>query len=359
MKGRKGGFVAFLAVVVLSLLAGASASGTPGAAAPPSVKGMKVYYLNPFAQDPFWIGAENGTRAAAKALGVNLKILDAGNSAATQATEVTTAVQQGAKVIVVAPVDSKAILPQLKAAKKKGVTIVALNRPISSMKLDGTVQIAEVNGGRAAAKQLVSLLQKAGVTSANVLQLEGAVTDEAAQLRGSGFQSGLRDLPAGMTINLIQKGTNWDVSTAATAVENVLSTTHVDALYTESDFLLPGIVPVLQRDGYTVAGGDKHMIMVGVGGLPQALTLIKQGWQDATLDFAIDRQAAAALYFGVYLHQKVPLVQAYSKVITQAKLNAKTTDLDVTTGGPSINMTPVLVTKANVDDPGLWGNKAT
>ena len=160
-------------------------------------------------------------------------------------------------MLVIAPVDSQTILPQIEAAKEAGVTVVSLNRPISGTVLDGTVQIAEVEGGRAAAAQLIAALEAAGITEAKVLHLQGAVTDEAAQLRGSGFQGGLRNLPDGMSIEVIERGTDWNIETAASAVEGVLSQTDIDGIYTESDFLLPGIVPVLERNGYTPAGGDK------------------------------------------------------------------------------------------------------
>jgi len=319
-------------------------------------EGLKISYLNPFSQDTFWIGALRGAEAGANTVGAEFSGLDAGNDPTTQANQIDTAVAQGADVLVIAPVDSQTILPQIEAAKAEGVTVVSLNRPISGTVLDGTVQIAEVEGGRAAAAQLISALQAAGITDAKILHLQGAVTDEAAQLRGSGFESGLRNLPEGMSIEIIERGTDWNIETAASAVEGVLSQTDIDGIYTESDFLLPGIVPVLERNGYTPAGGDKPLIIVGVGGLPDALQLIRDGWQNATMDFAIDRQAAAAVVMGAYLASGADIATAAQKAIELAPLDPEGAVLNLGAAGPILEMQPVLVTTENASDESLWGN---
>ena len=147
-----------------------------------------------------------------------------------------------------------------------------------------------------------------------------------------------------------------DIETAASAVEGVLSQTDIDGIYTESDFLLPGIVPVLERNGYTPTGGEKPLIIVGVGGLPDALQLIRDGWQNATMDFAIDRQAAAAVVLGAYLASGADVASATQAAVELAPLDADGAVLNLGTAGPILEMQPVLVTEENASDDSLWGN---
>lgn len=342
-----------------STAAASSAAASASASAEPSTPAAaaKVVFLNALGTDPFWRGAGDGAKSAAEAAGAEFVEQDANGDATAQASQLDTAVQQGANVIVIAPVDSKAITPQLNAATEAGVTVVALNRPISGVVLDGSVFISEYQGGVEAAEAMFAAAKEQGLSEMNVLQLRGATSDEAAQLRGSGFADTIKKGAPGITVTLIEKGTDWKPEQAASATEDVLSTQEIQGLYTESDFLLPSVIPVLERNGYTPLGGDKHAVLVGVGGLPDALKLIREGWQDATMAFPIDKQAAAAVRLGVALFNGMSAEEAYPGVLAESGFSADTSELkqDAATGPQIINQ-PELVTKANVDDPNLWGN---
>jgi ABC-type sugar transport system substrate-binding protein len=332
-----------------------TATGSSGSSA--KAAGQKVYFLNANAADPFWRAAGDGVKQAAQEADAKFTELDAVNDATAQAAQVDTAVQRGADLIVLAVVDSKAVLPQINAALNDGIAVVAIGRPISGLKLTGSIFASEYEGGQKAADALLDIAKKRGLTKMSVLQLRGATSDEAAQLRGSGFSDTLKKGRDGIAVDLVQKGTDWKPEQAASALEDVLTQGSIDAVFTESDFLQPSIVPVLQRNGYTKVGGSKHAILVGVGGLPEALQLIRKGWQDATMNFPIDKQGFASVVFGLGVHGGNDAQAAFEKAVAKSGLDAKSTQLkeDEATG-PQLSSVPVLVTKSNASDDSLWGN---
>jgi ABC-type sugar transport system substrate-binding protein len=319
--------------------------------------GQKVYFLNANSADAFWRAAGDGVKQAAEETDAKFVELDAVNDATAQASQLETAVQQGADLIVLAVVDSNAVLPQINAALNDGIAVVAIGRPISGLKLTGSVFASEYKGGQKAADALLDIAEERGLTSMTVVQLRGATSDEAAQLRGSGFSDTLKKGRDGIAVDLVQKGTDWKPEQAASALEDVLTQRSIDAVFTESDFLLPSIVPVLKRNGYTPIDGSKHAILVGVGGLPDAHQLIREGWQDVTMNFPVDKQGFASVVFGLGVHGGKDAQAAFEDAVTQSGLDATSTQLkeDEETG-PQISSVPVLVTKSNVSDDSLWGN---
>jgi ABC-type sugar transport system substrate-binding protein len=318
---------------------------------------QKVYFLNANSADAFWRAAGDGVKQAAEEADAEFVELDAVNDATAQASQLDTAVQQGADLIVLAVVDSNAVQPQINAALNDGVAVVAIGRPISGLKLTGSVFASEYEGGQKAANALLDIAEERGLTRMTVLQLRGATSDEAAQLRGAGFSDTLNEGRDGIAVDLVQKGTDWKPEQAASALEDVLTRGSIDAVFTESDFLLPSIVPVLERNGYTTVDGSKHAILVGVGGLPDALQLISEGWQDATMNFPIDKQGYASVVFGLGVHGGEDAQASFENAVTKSGLDANSTQLkeDEATG-PQIESVPELVTKSNVSDDSLWGN---
>ena len=319
-----------------------------------SCSDVKAFYLNPTSADPFWVAASNTATEYGAKHNLDLRVLQADDDAATQASQVASAISQGAKVLLVAAVDSKAIASSLQAAQDKGVKVVTINRTIAGIKADAATQLSSEVTGELVGAEMVKRLEEAGKTEANVFVLRGASSDEYVELVNKGFAKGLESSPS-VKVTLVEKDTNWDPTLAASQTQSVLSDQEIDAIFANSDFLLPGIQPVLARTDHTPSDGDDHILLLGAGGLPAALDLIRQGWQDATFEVPVSGQtiagvmAAEALVCG----KPMPDLAAFT---AEANLPEGSTFSEID-GVPTVDTAPTLVDSTNVDSPELWANQ--
>ena len=113
---------------------------------------------------------------------------------ALQQQQFNAALTQGAKVIVLDPVDSKAAAALVSLAKSQDVKVIAYDRPIPDTPADYYVSFDNEGIGYAISKSLVDHLKATGVPEgAGVLQINGSPTDAAAGLIRDGIHRGLKD----------------------------------------------------------------------------------------------------------------------------------------------------------------------
>lgn len=319
----------------------------------------KVYFLNLLATDPFWQAATRGAQTAATALGADFVTLDGNLNATTQAGQFATATTAGAGVILIAAVDSKAVIPQLVAARKAGIAVCSVNLTEPGTMIDGTVAMREVAGAQTAARDILANAKKQGKKALTVVNLVSVLTNENSRLRLQGFTSVMKNPNVfGIKVRRIDKQTNGTLDGAASALSAVAVQAHIDAIYTQTDYFTPALVPVLTRNHYTKASGKNHAYFVGTGGLPDGLKAIRQGWQDVTYSFPIDQQANACLRFGVAVKNGQSVKAVFASVVKASGMDTKTTVLGGTAAtGPQILQLAKRVTRANVNDKSLWGNQ--
>jgi D-xylose transport system substrate-binding protein len=114
--------------------------------------------------------------------------------ASRQQQQFNSVISQGAKAIVLDPVDSTAAASLVKMAQSQGIKVIAYDRPIPSTPADYYVSFNNEGIGKAIADSLVAHLKAAGVTAADgtgVLQINGSPTDAAAGLIKKGIHEGL------------------------------------------------------------------------------------------------------------------------------------------------------------------------
>ncbi len=102
-------------------------------------------------------------------------------------------ISQGAKVIVLDPVNSTAAASLVKQAQSQGVKVIAYDRPIPDAKADFYVSFNNEGIGKAIANSLVAHLKATNVAAGDggVLQINGSPTDAAAGLIKKGIHAGL------------------------------------------------------------------------------------------------------------------------------------------------------------------------
>ncbi len=113
---------------------------------------------------------------------------------ALQQQQFNSVIAQGAKVIVLDPVDSAAAAALVEIAQSQDVKVIAYDRPIPDKAADYYVSFDNEGIGHAIAKSLVDHLKASGVAEGSgVLQINGSPTDAAAGLIRDGIHRGLKD----------------------------------------------------------------------------------------------------------------------------------------------------------------------
>ncbi|PYE23024.1 monosaccharide ABC transporter substrate-binding protein (CUT2 family) [Rhizobium sp. PP-WC-2G-219] len=119
---------------------------------------------------------------------------NANGDTALQQQQFNSVIAQGAKVIVLDPVDSAAAAALVEIAQSQDVKVIAYDRPIPAKAANYYVSFDNEGIGHAIAQSLVAHLKKSGVKEgAGVLQINGSPTDAAAGLIRDGIHRGLKD----------------------------------------------------------------------------------------------------------------------------------------------------------------------
>lgn len=112
---------------------------------------------------------------------------------AKQQQQFNSVISQGAKVIVLNPVDSSAAVSLVKLAQSQGVKVIAYDRPIPNGGADFYVSFDNEGIGQAIAKSLVNYLNSKGVSKnyGGLIQINGSPVDAAAGLIKKGIHTGI------------------------------------------------------------------------------------------------------------------------------------------------------------------------
>lgn len=123
---------------------------------------------------------------------------NANADAAKQQQQFNSAIAQGAKAIVLDPVDSTAAASLVNTAKAQGVKVIAYDRPIPSIPADYYVSYDNQAIGKTIAQSLVDKLKQGNVPAGSgILIVNGSPTDAAAGLIKKGVHEAVD--PSGLT----------------------------------------------------------------------------------------------------------------------------------------------------------------
>ncbi|ODT30573.1 MAG: ABC transporter substrate-binding protein [Kaistia sp. SCN 65-12] len=125
--------------------------------------------------------------------GCKVIYLNAGADVTRQQQQFNSVISQGAKAIVLDPVDSAAAASLVELAQSQGIKVIAYDRPIPDAKADFYVSFDNEAIGKSIAESLVNHLKAKGVSpdKGGVLQINGSPIDAAAGLIKKGIHAGL------------------------------------------------------------------------------------------------------------------------------------------------------------------------
>ena len=318
-----------------------------------------------FAQDKVVIGyaapdlvggqaqIEAGFSKGAATFGWDVVAVSAGNDAQKQLNDINDLIAQGVQAIVAVPVDSAGICVAVAAAKEAGIPFYTIDRAPTGCEIDLTVLSDNYLGGKQAGEAMVAhLTAKNGSAKGTVLHITGNLAQNVAQLRGAGFDDVIKQYP---DIKMITKPGDWDAAKGVEIVRDVASTEAVDGIYMHSDCVYAtGTVQTLKEIGkFAPAGKEGHVFIGAIDGCTENLALIREGSTDQT-------SAQPIPDFGVlvatYIDKKLKGEEIAPGEVVQEGALWSPAQMKMTDTGLQLLLSTTSVTKANVDEPGLWGN---
>jgi len=270
--------------------------------------------------------------------GIACSIVNAEGDARVQQSQAEQAITNGAKVILLAPIDAGSAAAIIASAREAGVTVIDYDRlTTEGPGADFYVTFDGEDVGRVQGEGLVEAVKKAGVVNPRVAILNGAPTDNNAVLYSHGAHAILDPLfeSGEWTLEAEQWVPEWDNQKALVLFEQMLTASggRIDAVLAANDGIAGAVISALANQGYPsipLTGQDAT-----VGGIQNVLA----GKQSMTVYKAIKREAEAAAALAVAVVRGQDALTLTSAAVSNGKREI-----------PSVLLRPVPVTEDNVAD---------
>lgn len=263
--------------------------------------GCSVYYMTEF----ITLMVE-GMEEKADELGCDLVMLDAQNDAQNQITQVENLIAQNVDVIVVAAVDSDAILPAIDMCEAADIPLVGVNMLFNTEEAYHYVGPDDVLAGELEMQYAIDAIGGEG----NVVILEGPI-GQSAQIQRLEGNMNVLDQYKGKVELLAQQTANWSREEALTLVENWIETFggEIDAVIAQNDEMALGAIQALEA-----AGVKDEVVVTGVDAIKDGCNAIKEGkllgtvYQDAALEGQEAIQKAYDVLEGTVTEKKLDYI---------------------------------------------------
>ncbi|MFO0976383.1 MAG: sugar ABC transporter substrate-binding protein [Planctomycetaceae bacterium] len=278
----------------------ASGDSSTGAASTPGQKPKIALIMKSLANE-FFATMAQGAETHAAANGEQYELVANGiqdeTDLAGQVTLVEQMVGQGVSAIVIAPADSKALIPALLRAKEAGIVVVNIDNRLDQAILEESKASIPFVGpdNRAGAAKIAAFLAGQLKENDQVAILEGLETSFNGQQRKLGFETALK----AAKISIVDsQSAQWEMSVANQTASAML-TAHPDlkAILACNDSMALGALAAVKaagkegckvvgfdnisavqqaiRDGQILATADQHGDQLAVYGIEYALQMLK------------------------------------------------------------------------------------
>ncbi|WP_369792772.1 substrate-binding domain-containing protein [Eubacterium sp. ER2] len=243
--------------------------------------GFSVSTLN----NPFFVTLSEGAEAKAEEEGADLIVVDAGDDAAKQTSDIEDLISRNISVLIVNPVDSDAVAPAVQDAVAAGIKVISVDRVVNGVDVDCAIASDNVEGARMATEYMVSLIGEGAKTA----EIQGTSGASATIDRGEGFH-----LVADEQLDVVSSQTaNFSRSEGMTVMENILQAQpDLKGVFAHNDEMALGAVEAI---------GNRDIVVVGFDATDDALAAIQQGRMAATVAQKPDLMGATAVETAISL----------------------------------------------------------
>ncbi|MGX7826791.1 sugar ABC transporter substrate-binding protein [Actinokineospora sp. 24-640] len=306
----------------------------------PSGDGVKVGVILPeTASSARWEGFDKPMiEAAMKAEGLQADVQNAQGDVQKFTTLADGMISQGVKVLVIAAINSEVGSAVAAKAKARGIPTIDYDRLNLGGSSDYYVSFDNVKVGELQGQGLATALD--GKKGAQVIQIEGAPTDNNATLFTEGQMKVLQPLYDSGALKLVrnQPIDGWDNQKGGTTFEQILTGNggKVDGVVAANDGLAGAVINVLRKNGL-----NGKVPVTGQDATPDGLMAILRGDQYMTVFKPIKQEAEAT----------AKLAAALAKGDTAAADAIATDSIEDTKAGrqvKSVLLEPIMITKDGV-----------
>jgi len=339
-------FGLLVGLLVISLAAGAcsdkkkkSTASTTLTSASGGAKAGTIAVLLPETKTTRYEAADRPLMdAKIKELCPDCKILyqNADQDAARQQQQAEAMLTNGAKVMVLDPVDSAAASTIVTKAKASNVPVISYDRLVKNADVDYYVSFDNVKVGKLQGQALADKLKADGKGSGTIVMINGSPTDNNATLFKQGAHSVLDG--SGLKIGKEYDTPDWSPDKAQQEMEQAITAlgkAKIAGVYAANDGTGGGAIAAMKSAGLKplppVTGQDAELA---------AVQRIVAGEQYMTVYKAIKPEAEAAATLAV------DLLKGTTPEASLVNGSTNNGQKDV----PSVLLNPVAVTKANVKD---------
>jgi D-xylose transport system substrate-binding protein len=349
---RRFGWRAVLAAAAVLVLAAAlaacgssnksSSSGSSGG------KGGKIALLLPETKTARYESQDRPLfTAKVKALCPDCQIIysNADQDASKQQQQAEAAITNGAKVLVLDPVDSASAAGIVTRAKQSKIPVISYDRLITGADVDYYISFDNVEVGKLQATSLVNEMKKQGHGSGTIFMINGAPTDNNAKLFKQGAHSVIDS--SGLKVGKEYDTPDWSPDKAQTEAQQAITAlgkTGFQGVYAANDGTAGGAIAAMKGAGIDPSTRPTTGQDAELAGIQRILA----GQQFMTVYKAIKPEAEDAAQLAVALVQ--------GKSVPGGMVNGKTDNGKMQV--PSILLKPVAVTADNVQQTvvkdGFW-----
>jgi ribose transport system substrate-binding protein len=288
------------------------------------LSGIKIGYSTPSLNAPFYVVLTQYIKKYTEAAGMKFVSADGQDDIVKQVNSIEDLTGTGVNVLIVNPLDHKAMVPAVNAAVKSGKPVFIVDSYIDPEANYTTMVLANNQGnGELEGEWAVKTMGKTKVKAALISGSQGNPVGREKRL---GFVRGFTEAElmtqgsSDLTI-AAQGWGNWTNNGGLKAMEDILvSHPDINLLIAENDAMAMGALKAINE-----AGKEGNILIAAFDGQKEAYELIKQG-----------KYGATALNSPEELARLV--VEAVVKYLNGQKRLDKV-----------IYTTPVLITKENVD----------
>src|SRR3954451_9458824 len=334
------------ALCTLALTAcGSSDSSSPAATGGSSSasKGTVGVILPDTTTSPRW---ENNDRpsldAAFKAAGVGSDIQNAGGDTAKFGTICDSMINEGVKILMIVNLGPDSGAACLKKATQAGITSIDYDRLTPGGGASYYVSFDNVKVGELMGQGLEKCLTDEGKSSANIIYINGAETDNNAALFKDGYVKALKPKISSGDYKLVgDVSGEWDANKAANAFDGLYTKNdgNIDGIISANDTMAGGIIARLKANG--LAG---KVPITGQDASVEGLQSILAGTQCMTVykNTNLEADLASKLAIDVIKGDK-----AGADALASGSVEDPTTHKQV----PSALATPEAIFKNNIKKP--------
>lgn len=252
--------------------------------------GEKIFVSFQNLSEPFVIAMNRALQAEAKVLDVSLLVVDAQSNSPKQAADLANAIVQGAKGVIIAPNDAKALAPAIDDLIAEKIPVVTVDRRVEgTSKPVAHVGADNVAGGRMLADWVIRTFPN----GARIVHLSGQPGSSSSIDRAKGFREGI--IAAGSKYVLIADQTaNWKRAEGLTVTEGILTANSAnppDVVVASNDDMALGALEAV----HSTSGGKSKTLVIGFDALPETLGKVRVGEMSGTVEQSPSTQIRKAL----------------------------------------------------------------